>query len=204
MKAKHFFVSAFAMLFAAIGATAQPQHREQMTPEQRADRMTQRMTEQLSLSTDQAEQIRRKAKGEADAILAKMQAEATGMQAMLTKQADGLREIVQAAGGDPDAALRLLLADKMEELLRVQVEAVKNIKIDKVTVWDSGENGQGKTATAGFVSGLMKSLPPMNELFDMAGMNLPSFLGSDKKEEAESAVPAASPKKEQPEVTEEK
>ena len=128
----------------------------------------------------------------------------TGMQAMLTKQADGLREIVQAAGGDPDAALRLLLADKMEELLRVQVEAVKNIKIDKVTVWDSGENGQGKTATAGFVSGLMKSLPPMNELFDMAGMNLPSFLGSDKKEEAESAVPAASPKKEQPEVTEEK
>ena len=58
MKAKHFFVSAFAMLFAAIGATAQPQHREQMTPEQRADRMTQRMTEQLSLSTDQAEQIR--------------------------------------------------------------------------------------------------------------------------------------------------
>ena len=152
----------------------------------------------------QAEQIRRKAKGEADAILAKMQAEATGMQAMLTKQADGLREIVQAAGGDPDAALRLLLADKMEELLRVQVEAVKNIKIDKVTVWDSGENGQGKTATAGFVSGLMKSLPPMNELFDMAGMNLPSFLGSDKKEEAESAVPAASPKKEQPEVTEEK
>ncbi len=152
----------------------------------------------------QAEQIRRKAKGEADAILAKMQAEATGMQAMLTKQADGLREIVQAAGGDPDAALRLLLADKMEELLRVQVEAVKNIKIDKVTVWDSGENGQGKTATAGFVSGLMKSLPPMNELFDMAGMNLPSFLGSDKKEEAESAVPAASPKKEQPEVAEDK
>ena len=152
----------------------------------------------------QAEQIRRKAKGEADAILAKMQAEATGMQAMLTKQANGLREIVQAAGGDPDAALRLLLADKMEELLRVQVEAVKNIKIDKVTVWDSGENGQGKTATAGFVSGLMKSLPPMNELFDMAGMNLPSFLGSDKKDEAESAVPAVSPKKEQPEVTEEK
>ena len=152
----------------------------------------------------QAEQIRRKAKGEADAILAKMQAEATGMQAMLTKQADGLREIVQAAGGDPDAALRLLLADKMEELLRVQVEAVKNIKIDKVTVWDSGENGQGKTATAGFVSGLMKSLPPMNELFDMAGMNLPSFLGSDKKEETEKPAPALSPKETQPETAETK
>ena len=47
------------MLFAAIGATAQPQHREQMTPEQRAERMTRRMTEQLSLSDEQARQIER-------------------------------------------------------------------------------------------------------------------------------------------------
>ena len=79
-------------------------------------------------------------------------------------------------------ALRLMLADKMEDLLKIQVEAVKGIKIDKVTVWDGGEK-DGKTATAGFVSGLMKSIPPMNEMFDMAGMNLPEFLGK-KKEEA--------------------
>ena len=57
MKAKHFFVSAFAMLFAAIGVTAQPPHREQLTPEQRADRMTRRLTEQLALSADQTKQI---------------------------------------------------------------------------------------------------------------------------------------------------
>lgn len=141
----------------------------------------------------QAEQIRRKAKGEADAIMAKMQAEATGMQAMLTKQAEGLREIVLAAGGDANDALRLMLADKMEELMRIQVEAVKNIKIDKVTVWDGGEQKNGKNATAGFVSGLMKTIPPMNELFDMAGMNLPQFLGSDKKEEPDAPAIAAAP-----------
>ena len=141
----------------------------------------------------QAEQIRRKAKGEADAIMAKMQAEATGMQAMLTKQAEGLREIVLAAGGDANDALRLMLADKMEELMRIQVEAVKNIKIDKVTVWDGGEQKNGKNATAGFVSGLMKTIPPMNELFDMAGMNLPQFLGSDKKEESDAPAIAAAP-----------
>ncbi len=142
----------------------------------------------------EAEQIRRKARGEADAILSKMQAEATGMQAMLTKQAEGLQQIVQAAGGDASDALRLMLADKMEELIRIQVEAVKNIKIDKVTVWDGGNQQDGKTATAGFVSGLMKSIPPMNELFDMAGMNLPSFLGENKQgpEQAETAaIPAA-------------
>ncbi len=124
----------------------------------------------------EAEKIRRKARGEADAIRAKMEAEAEGQKAILTKQAEGLKEIVSAAGGNPTDALRLLLADKMEELMRIQVDAVKNIKIDKVTVWDGGQT-EGKTATAGFVSGLMKSVPPMNELFDMAGMNLPEFLG---------------------------
>lgn len=139
----------------------------------------------------EAEQIRRKARGEADAILAKMQAEATGMQAMLTKQAEGLQQIVQAAGGDASDALRLMLADKMEELIRIQVEAVKNIKIDKVTVWDGGNQQNGKTATAGFVSGMMKSIPPMNELFDMAGMNLPSFLGENKEPPAQTPAPAA-------------
>lgn len=128
----------------------------------------------------EAEQIRRRARGEADAILAKMQAEADGAQAMLLKQAEGLREVVAAAGGEADEAVRLLLADKMETLMRIQVDAVKNVKIDKVTVWDGGQGSDGKTATAGFVSGLMKSIPPMNEMFDMAGMNLPGYLGKKK------------------------
>ena len=139
----------------------------------------------------EAEQIRRKARGEADAILAKMQAEAQGAQEILLKQADGLRQIVSAAGGDADSAVRLMLADKMEELMRIQVDAVKNIKIDKVTVWDGGEGRDGKTATAGFVSGLMKSIPPMNEMFDMAGMQLPQFLGTKKADEAAPAQPEA-------------
>ena len=140
----------------------------------------------------EAEQIRRRARGEADAILAKMQAEATGMQAMLTKQAEGLKDIVTAAGGNANDALRLMLADKMEELLRIQVDAVKNIKIDKVTVWDNGAGGQnGKTATAGFVSGMMKSIPPLGELFDMAGMKLPEYLGTEKSAEPSAQAPAA-------------
>ena len=99
---------------------------------------------------------------------------------------EAVADAVKQAGGDPDAALRLLLADKMEELLRVQVEAVKNIKIDKVTVWD-GANGE-KSATANFLSGIVKSIPPMQELFDMAGMQLPSYLGTPKAEEAPAAA----------------
>ncbi len=129
----------------------------------------------------EAEKIRRQAKGEADATLMKMQAEANGMREMLIKQAEGFAQIVKSAGGESNDAIRLMVADKLEEITRIQVEAIKNLKIDKVTVWDGGSNGaDGKTATANFVSGMMKAIPPMNEMFDMAGMKLPEYLGTEK------------------------
>lgn len=134
-----------------------------------------------------AEVARRKAKGEADAILAKMQAQAEGMQEILTKQASGLAEIVNAAGGDPQSAVQLIIADKIEELVKVQVEAIKNVKIDKVTVWDSGAGQNGKSSTAGFLSGLMNAIPPLSDTFRTAGLNLPEYLGTP----VEQAVPAA-------------
>ncbi len=139
---------------------------------------------QLELKAEaEAEQIRRLAKGEADATLMRMQAEADGMREILTKQAEGFAEIIKSAGGESNDAIRLMIADKLEELTKIQVEAVKNLKIDKVTVWDGGNAGaDGKTATANFLSGMMKSIPPMNEMFDMAGMKLPEYLGKEKTE----------------------
>lgn len=106
-----------------------------------------------------AEVARRTAKGEADALFAKMEAQARGAQEILVKQADGMRELVNAAGGNADSAIKLILANNMEELMKIQVEAIKNIKIDKVTVWDGGSKGEnGKTATADFISGIMKAV----------------------------------------------
>lgn len=125
-----------------------------------------------------AEVARRTAKGEADALFAKMEAQARGAQEILVKQADGMRELVNAAGGNADSAIKLILANNMEELMKIQVEAIKNIKIDKVTVWDGGSKGEnGKTATADFISGIMKAVPPMGEMFNQADMELPKFLG---------------------------
>ncbi len=132
----------------------------------------------------EAEVLRRKAKGEADAIFAKMEAQANGTKELLMKQAEGMQELVNAAGGEADSAVKLMVADKLEELMRIQVDAVKNIKIDKVTVWDSGANGDGKSSTANFISGMMKAVPPLNEVFKQAGMELPSFLGTENAEEA--------------------
>jgi flotillin len=130
----------------------------------------------------EAEQNRRLAKGEADAIYLKREAEARGMYEILSRQAEGFEKIVQAAGGNSRDAVLMLIADKLETLVEKQVEAIKNIKIDKVTVWDggSGNSSQGENAssTAKFVSGLYKSIPPLSDLFNMAGMNLPQYLGT--------------------------
>lgn len=137
----------------------------------------------------EAERIRVQAKGEADAIFAKMEAEAKGLYEILTKQAEGYREVVGAAGGDPTKAFQLLLIEKLPELVKTQVEAVKNIKIDKITVWDGGNNTDGNTSTANFVSGMMKTVPPLNDLFNMAGLNLPTYLkGENVQEEIKSDI----------------
>lgn len=136
-----------------------------------------------------AESIRENAKGEADAIFAKMEAEAKGLFEILTKQAQGYKDVVAAAGGDPNKAFQLLLIEKLPELVKTQVEAVKNLKIDKITVWDSGTNGDGNTSTANFVAGMMKTVPPLNDLFNMAGLNLPTYLkGNDTKIENKAEV----------------
>ncbi|GGG93931.1 hypothetical protein GCM10011416_08980 [Polaribacter pacificus] len=123
-----------------------------------------------------AENIRRIAKGEADAILFKAQAEAQGQYEVLTKQAAGLDQIVKAAGNSSKDAVLLLIADKLPELVKTQAEAIKNIKIDKVTVWENGGGENGKSSTSNFISGMYKSVPPLQEMFNMAGMQLPDYL----------------------------
>jgi flotillin len=147
----------------------------------------------------EAERIRENAKGEADAIFAKMEAEAKGLYEILTKQAEGYKQVVAAAGGDPTKAFQLLLIEKLPELVKTQVDAVKNIKIDKITVWDSGNgNGEnGNSSTANFVSGMMKTVPPLNDLFNMAGLNLPTYLkGADTKTETKDSTQSETETKE--------
>ncbi len=132
----------------------------------------------------EAEQIRRIAKGEADAIFMKKEAEAKGMYEILTKQALGLEQIVKAAGNNSKDAVLLLVADKLPELVKTQAEAIKNIKIDKITVWENGSGKDGKTSTSNFISGMYKSVPPLQEMFNMAGMQLPNYLKGEAVEDS--------------------
>ncbi|MHC5180401.1 MAG: flotillin family protein, partial [Planctomycetota bacterium] len=125
-----------------------------------------------------AEKFRREAKGQADAILAKYEAEAKGIKQVLESKATGYESLVNSCNGDAKAASTLLMIEKIEEIVAKQVEAIKNLKIDKITVWDSGDSsGKGGSSTANFLSSMIKSLPPLQEIATMAGVELPEYLG---------------------------
>ena len=98
---------------------------------------------------------------------------------MLEAKAQGYQALVQSAGNDARAAATLLLTEKLEHDRHVQVEAIKAIKIDKITVWDAGNgaNGNGGSTTANFLAGMVKSLPPLHDVAAMAGLELPKYLG---------------------------
>ncbi len=156
---------------------------QRKTAEQTADIVVPAKIDKQKVEIDaeaEAEQIRRIAKGEADAIFMKKEAEAKGLYEILTKQAAGLDRIVKAAGNDPKDAVLLLVADKLPELVKTQAEAIKNIKIDKITVWENGSSKDGKTSTSNFISGMYKSVPPLQEMFNMAGMQLPNYLKGEE------------------------
>ncbi len=134
----------------------------------------------------EAERQRRIARGEADAILAKYEAEAEGVQKVLEAKAQGYSNLVSSASGDPKAAATLLMVEKIEAMVSAQTEAIRNLKIDKITVWDSGNDKDGNSATSNFVSSLVQSLPPIHDVAKMSGVELPDYLGSMTEESDES------------------
>ena len=71
-----------------------------------------------------------------------------------------------------------MVTEQLPGLVAEQVKAISGIKIDKLTVWDSGRSGEdGKTRTADFVSGLVGAIPPLHDIAKNAGIELPGFLG---------------------------
>jgi flotillin len=141
----------------------------------------------------EAARIHKVAQGEADALLCKYDAEARGTKQVLDAKAAGYMELVKSCNGDARAAATLLMIEKIEEVVGKQVEAIKNLKIDKVTVWDSaGGDGKG-SSTANFVSSLVKSLPPLQDVAQMAGVELPDYLGRIADGEEKKPAPRKTP-----------
>ena len=150
--------------------------------------VAQQMIERQKVEIDaeaEAERLRRIARGEADAVLAKYTAEAEGVKKVLEAKAQGYESLLRICGDRKDLAPALLLIEKLPDLVAEQVKAVQNLKIDKVTVWDTGGNGQDGPggATTNFLRGLISALPPIHELAGQAGIDLPAVLGKVKAAE---------------------
>lgn len=122
-------------------------------------------------------------KGEAEALVNMKKAEALGIAEVLGAKSKGYELLVAACGHRVDQASTMLLIEKLEKLVSLQAEAIKNLKIDKITVWDSGkEDAAGKTTTSNFISGMVKSLPALHDVASMAGLDLPTYLGKVQQE----------------------
>ncbi|KKN95097.1 hypothetical protein LCGC14_0181660 [marine sediment metagenome] len=118
----------------------------------------------------------RVAEGQAAALLAKMTAEGKGVQAILDGKAEGYQRLVAACATAQQAA-SLLLIEKLTEVAGIQAQAIQDLPIEKIIVWDGGSGGDGEGGMAGLGRRLMGALPPMHELAKQVGLDLPDFLG---------------------------
>lgn len=135
----------------------------------------------------EAERIRRIAQGQADAVLAKYNAEAEGIKKVLESKAAGYERLIAMCGKDTQLAPALLIIEKLPELVAEQVKAVQNLKIDKITVWDS-TGGNGERSTSSFLNSLIGSLPPIHELANQAGIELPEVLGRVRSPKGDAVI----------------
>ncbi len=134
--------------------------------------------EQVKIGANaKAASIKATAEAEAFEIASRLGAEAEGTKRILEAKADGFRQMIESAGNNPQIAITLLLGEQMPKLVEAQAQAISGIKIDKVTVWDSGGGENGAGSTANFLSGMIRSLPPLQELARQAGLKLPDYLG---------------------------
>lgn len=151
---------------------------ERMEAEQRAKLEAPAKAQKAKLIVDAeaaAETRRLQARAEADAVFMKLDAEARGQYEILAKKGEGLQRIVEACGGAQEA-FRLLMLEHLDHLAQTSSQAISNIKFDKVVVWDGGGHG-GRNATADFLGGLARTMPPMLQVLkDIGGVELPESL----------------------------
>ena len=150
----------------------------------------------------QAAEVTTLANAKAAATKVNYEAEAAGQQKVLTAQAEGYAKLVEAAGGSAEAANAYLLVDKLPEIIATQVKALENIKIDNLTIWDSGKGGDGKD---GIISNLAKdmigSIPQVADLAKMVGIKLPGFLGGTELAASEAVIDVTAEAVTEPPIT---
>jgi flotillin len=150
-----------------------------------------------SIKQAEADGVKMMQVAKADGLRANLLAEAEGTEAVLKKKAEGFQRLVETCGG-ASGAQNMLITEQLPNLVREQVRAISELKIDKITVWDTGVGADGKNSTASFASGLVSALPPLHELAKNAGLELPEYLGQLADDQQTPKPPPAPPKPKTP------
>jgi flotillin len=139
----------------------------------------------------EAEKRRIEAEGQASAIFARLDAEARGQFELLAKKGEGLKRIIDACGGAPQA-FQMLMLDHLDKLAETAAQAISNIKFDKVIVWENGKGASpdGTSNTTQFLQSLARTLPPMMQIMkDIGGVELPEYIARFATDGKSTAAP---------------
>ena len=139
-----------------------------------------------------AERVKIAARAEAEATFARLDAEARGNLSIMEKKAEGLQKMVAAAGGNPDAAYRLLFLEQMPVVTQTLAGAISNIKFDKVVLWNGAGGANGPGGVSSLVEDLVKVLPPLMQVAEeIGGVQLPGIFGKRVQEATAAAAAEA-------------
>lgn len=129
-------------------------------------------------ATPEAEKliIREKSIGEAEGLKIKerMEKEAEGIKALLEAKANGFQQIIQAAGGNPNAAIMLLISERLPDILEEYAKLSANRRIDKLICIDNGGSGNvNGGALPNITNQLITAMPKLKEVVEALGINIP-------------------------------
>jgi len=100
--------------------------------------------------------------------------------------------MVAAAGGNPDAAYRLLFLEQMPVVTQTLAGAISNIKFDKVVLWNGAGGANGPGGVSSLVEDLVKVLPPLMQVAEeIGGVQLPGIFGKRVQEATAAAAAEA-------------
>jgi flotillin len=114
---------------------------------------------------------------EAEGKLCLKQKEAEGNLAMYKSQAEGIKKIVEAFGGDANAALQYIMIERdlFPKLAKENAAAIQGLN-PKITVWNTGNDPKGE-GSLGPVKNIFQSIPPLlTTIKEQTGITPPAWL----------------------------
>lgn len=124
--------------------------------------------------------ISEKAKGEADGERERQRLlkEAEGIQAMLEAKATGVKKLVDAANGDPMAAVLLAMNEQVPEILTTYAKSIADRRIDNLVCINNGSSENSNGSLANLTRDLLSQVPQAKEVLGALGFSLPKKIES--------------------------